>query len=96
MDPMSALPGGCQDVFCAPHLSLLVGATPMSVFLEHAPHVPAKLCPHAIVLCDAACGSVELRQGIYRDLNTMRNAFSKSLQHDTLDESPMEPLMDAL
>jgi hypothetical protein len=35
-------------------------------------------------------------QGIYRDLNTVRDAFDKSLQHDALDESPVEPLMDAL
>jgi hypothetical protein len=26
----------------------------------------------------------------------MHDAFDKSLQHNALDESPMEPLMDAL
>ncbi len=96
MDPMSVLPGGHQDVFCTPHLSLLVGATPTPVFLEHAPHVPAELRPRAVALRDAACGSVELRQGVYRDLNAVRGAFDKSLQHDALDESPVVPLMDAL
>ncbi|KAI0248197.1 hypothetical protein BJV78DRAFT_1334324 [Lactifluus subvellereus] len=85
-----------QDVFCAPHLSLLVGAIPTLVFLEHAPHVPAELRPRAAALRDAVCGSVEFRQGIYRDLNAVRDAFDKSLQYDALDESLVEPLMDAL
>ncbi|KAH8993017.1 hypothetical protein EDB92DRAFT_1944966 [Lactarius akahatsu] len=85
-----------QDVFCAPHLSLLVGAIPTLVFLEHAQHVPADLRPRAAALRDAVCGSVEFRQGIYRDLNAVRDAFDKSLQYDALDESLVEPLMDAL
>ncbi|KAI9448864.1 hypothetical protein BJY52DRAFT_1309908 [Lactarius psammicola] len=79
-----------QDVFCAPHLSLLVGAIPTLVFLEHAQHVPADLRPRAAALRDA------FRQGIYRDLNAVRDAFDKSLQYDALDESLVEPLMDAL
>jgi hypothetical protein len=78
----------CQDVFCAPHLSLLVGATPTPAFLEHAPHVPAELRPRAIALCDAAYSSAKLCQGIYQDLNAVRGAFDKSLWHDVLDESP--------
>ena len=85
-----------QDVFCAPHLSLLVGSIPTLVFLEHAQHVPADLRPRAAALRDAVCGSVEFRQGIYRDLNAVRDAFDKSLQYDALDESLVEPLMDAL
>jgi mediator of RNA polymerase II transcription subunit 12, fungi type len=85
-----------QDVFCASHLSLLVAAIPTLVFLEHAPHVPAELRPRAAALRDAVCGSVEFRQGIYRDLNAVRDAFDKSLQYDALDESLVEPLMDAL
>ncbi|KAI0293333.1 hypothetical protein B0F90DRAFT_1763644 [Multifurca ochricompacta] len=85
-----------QDVFCAPHLLLLVGAIPTLVFLEHASHVPAELRPRAAALRDAVCGSVEFRQGIYRDLNAVRDAFDKSLQYDALDESLVEPLMDAL
>ncbi|KAH9166651.1 hypothetical protein EDB89DRAFT_2128588 [Lactarius sanguifluus] len=85
-----------QDVFCAPHLTLLVGAIPTLVFLEHAHHVPADLRPRAAALRDAVCGSVEFRQGIYRDLNAVRDAFDKSLQYDALDESLVEPLMDAL
>jgi len=85
-----------QDVFCAPHLSLLVGSIPTLVFLEHAPHVPPELRPRAVALRDAVCGSVEFRQGIYRDLNAVRDAFDKSLQYDALDESLVEPLMDAL
>ncbi|KAH9053238.1 hypothetical protein EDB87DRAFT_1711186 [Lactarius vividus] len=85
-----------QDVFCAPHLSLLVGSIPTLVFLEHAQHVPADLRPRAAELRDAVCGSVEFRQGIYRDLNAVRDAFDKSLQYDALDESLVEPLMDAL
>jgi mediator of RNA polymerase II transcription subunit 12 len=85
-----------QDVFYAPHLSLLVGAIPTLVFLEHAQHVPADLRPRAAALRDAVCGSVEFRQGIYRDLNAVRDAFDKSLQYDALDESLVEPLMDAL
>ncbi|KAI0259684.1 hypothetical protein BC834DRAFT_606637 [Gloeopeniophorella convolvens] len=85
-----------QDVFCAPNLSLLVGAIPTLVFLEHAPHVPAELRQRAAVLRDAVCGTVEFRQGIYRDLNAVRDAFDKSLQYDALEESLVEPLMDAL
>jgi mediator of RNA polymerase II transcription subunit 12 len=85
-----------QDVFCAPHLSLLVGAIPTLVFLEHTPHVPPELRPRAVALRDAVCGSVEFRQGIYRDLNAVRDAFDRSLQYDALDESLVEPLMDAL
>lgn len=85
-----------QDVFCSPHLSLLVGAIPTLVFLEHAPHVPSELRSRAVALRDAVCGSVEFRQGIYRDLNAVRDAFDKSLQYDALDESLVEPLMDAL
>jgi mediator of RNA polymerase II transcription subunit 12 len=85
-----------QDVFCSPHLSLLVGAIPTLVFLEHAPHVPSELRRRAVALRDAVCGSIEFRQGIYRDLNAVRDAFDKSLQYDALDESLVEPLMDAL
>ncbi|KAH9993507.1 hypothetical protein BJV74DRAFT_833136 [Russula compacta] len=85
-----------QDVFCAPHLSLLVGAIPTLVFLEHALHVPPELRTRAVALRDEVCGSVEFRQGIYRDLNAVRDAFDKSLQYDALDESLVEPLMDAL
>jgi mediator of RNA polymerase II transcription subunit 12 len=85
-----------QDVFCAPHLSLLVGSIPTLVFLEHAQHVPVDLRPRAAALRDAVCGSVEFRQGIYRDLNAVRDAFDKSLQYDSLDECLVEPLMDAL
>jgi mediator of RNA polymerase II transcription subunit 12, fungi type len=85
-----------QDVFCSPHLSLLVGAIPTLVFLEHAPHVPSELRRRAVALRDAVCGSIEFRQGVYRDLNAVRDAFDKSLQYDALDESLVEPLMDAL
>ena len=85
-----------QDVFCAPHLSLLVGAIPTLVFLEHALHVPPELRTRAVALRDEVCSSVEFRQGIYRDLNAVRDAFDKSLQYDALDESLVEPLMDAL
>jgi len=64
--------------------------------MGYALQVPVELRPRAVALRDAACGSVELRPGVYRDLNAARDAFDKSLQHDALDESPTEPLMDAL
>jgi hypothetical protein len=50
----------CQDIFCTPHLSLLISAIPMPIFLEHAPYVPAKLCLCAVALCNAVCGSAKL------------------------------------
>jgi hypothetical protein len=64
--------------------------------MGHALQVPVELHPYAIALCDAACSSVELCPRVYWDLNTMCDAFNKSLQHDALDKSPAEPLMDAL
>jgi len=48
---------------------------------------------HYTMRCAVQSSSI---QGIYWDLNTVCDAFDKSLQHDALDESPMEPLMDAL
>ena len=33
---------------------------------------------------------------MYWDLNVVRDAFDKPLQHGALDESLVEPLMDAL
>ena len=44
-----------QDVFCTPHLSLLVGAVLTLVFLEHAQHVPADLQPHAAAHYNVVC-----------------------------------------
>ena len=64
--------------------------------MGYALQVPVELHPRAVALRDAACGSVKLRPGVYRDLNAAHDAFNKSLQHDALDESPAEPLMDAL
>ncbi|KAI0068850.1 hypothetical protein BV25DRAFT_1904185 [Artomyces pyxidatus] len=85
-----------QDVFYEPHLTLLVANIPTLVFLEHSTHVPEELRPLSAAMRQAVCEAVEFRKGIYRDLNAARDAFEHSLQYDTLDESLVEPLMDAL
>ncbi|KAI0045300.1 hypothetical protein FA95DRAFT_1495630 [Auriscalpium vulgare] len=85
-----------QDVFAEPHLSLLIASIPTLVFLEHDSNVPQELRPLSAALRGAVCETVEFRQGVYRDLNAARDAFEHSLQYDSLDESLVEPLMDAL
>jgi mediator of RNA polymerase II transcription subunit 12, fungi type len=85
-----------RDVFQEPHLSVLVSNIPTLVFLENSQIIPPDLRQLSAAIRHAICDVTEFRQGIYRDLNAVRDAFERSLQYNTLDESFVEPLMDAL
>ena len=67
-----------QDVFC--HTTFLPSRWCHSHARIPRARTHAELRPRAVGLRDAVCGSVEFRQGIYRDLNAVRDAFDKSLQ----------------
>ncbi|TFY65710.1 hypothetical protein EVG20_g5379 [Dentipellis fragilis] len=83
-------------VFQEPHLSQLVANIPTLVFLEHSHHIPEDLRQLSATLRHAICEVTDFRQGIYRDLTAVRQAFERCLQYDTLDETLVEPIMDAL
>ncbi|KAI9510086.1 hypothetical protein F5148DRAFT_1182339 [Russula earlei] len=81
-----------RDVFCAPHLSLLVGAIPTLVFLEHASHVPPELRTRAVALRDAVCGSVEfqpLMDALRLILNVTRTDTATIGSSEWLDTSAL-------
>ncbi|THH13392.1 hypothetical protein EW146_g6819 [Bondarzewia mesenterica] len=85
-----------QDVFADPHLLLLISNIPVLVFIENSSHIPEELRQLSSAIRHAVCDITEFRQGVYRDLNAVRDAFERWLQYDTLDEVLVEPLMDAL
>lgn len=85
-----------QDVCAEPHLLLLVSNIPVLVFVENDPHIPEELRQLSSSIRHAVCEITEFRQGVYRDLSAVRAAFERWLQYDSLDESLVEPLMDAL
>ena len=81
----------CQDVFCR------ITSFPSRRCHSHAripracTHVPTELHPRAVGgVRDVVRGSIEFHQGIYSDLNAVRDAFDKSLQYDVVpvDEWP--------
>lgn len=84
------------DVFQEPHLSLLVSNIPVLVFLEKSEHIPEDLRMTSGDIRSQVCAVTEFRQGIYRNLDMARDAFETLVQYDTLEESLLEPLMDAL
>ncbi|KAI0311143.1 hypothetical protein OF83DRAFT_1152155 [Amylostereum chailletii] len=85
-----------QDAFQGRHISALVASIPTLVFLEHSRRLPKELGHMSGVLRCAVCGVPEFRQAVYRDLNAVRDAFERTLRLDSLEESLVEPLMDAL
>ncbi|KAI0026676.1 hypothetical protein K488DRAFT_65362, partial [Vararia minispora EC-137] len=85
-----------QDVFVRPHIQLLIAHIPTLVFLEHSRGVSTELGKLSGTIRQAVCEVPEFRQGVYRDLNAVRDAFESSSKLETLEESLVEHLMDAL
>jgi hypothetical protein len=84
------------DVFARAHIATLVAHVPTLVFLEHCARVGPELGALSGALRCAVCEVPEFRQGVYRDLNAVREAFESSSKLESLDESLVEHLMDAL
>ncbi|GLB37302.1 putative transcription mediator complex subunit Med12 [Lyophyllum shimeji] len=78
-----------QDVYCAPHFPLLASSIPLLICVEHNEHIPQELRADVTSLRHLISQDRDFRQGAYRNLDVIRDAFELSLLH--LDE-PCGPL----
>lgn len=85
-----------QDVFRKESLRDLVSQMPTLVFLEKSRGVSTELGELSGAIRGAVCEVPAFRQGVYRDLNAVRDAFERTLKLNTLDEVLLDHLMDAL
>lgn len=85
-----------QDVFREDPLKDLVSQIPTLVFLEKSRGVSTELGELSGTIRGAVCEVPAFRQGVYRDLNAVRDAFERTLELNTLDEILLDHLMDAL
>ncbi|ESK91038.1 rna polymerase ii mediator complex component [Moniliophthora roreri MCA 2997] len=69
-----------QDVYKEPHFPLLIANIPALVSLENNANIPEDLRQEAKAIRQRLCEEDPFRQGVYRNLNIVREAFEKSLQ----------------
>jgi mediator of RNA polymerase II transcription subunit 12 len=74
-----------QDVYCAPHFSSLISSIPFLICVENNISVPEDLRIESTSLRHSLCQDRDFRQGAYRNLDAIREAFEEALQH--LDEN---------
>lgn len=74
-----------QDVYCAPHFQLLVSSIPLLICVGNNTSVREELRNETTSLRHSLCQDRDFRQGAYRNLDAVREAFEEALQH--LDES---------
>lgn len=67
-----------QSVYEEPHFSLLIASIPALISLEINPDVPPNLRIESTGLRFRLCQDPGFRQGAYRDLNVIRDAFDNS------------------
>jgi len=67
-----------QEVYEEPHFSLLIASIPGLISLEINPEVPEHLRVESTSLRFRLCQDPGFRQGAYRDLNVIRDAFDNS------------------
>lgn len=67
-----------QDVFEEPHFPMLVLSIPALISVEHNPIIPESLRHESNVLRCRLCQQTSFRQGAYRNLDIIREAFENS------------------
>lgn len=85
-----------QEVYREPHFSLLIAVIPTLVLVENNEHIPDDLRRESKSLRCTLCETEEFRQGAYRNLDIVRDAFEQQLQSGNADEKLEEPMIDAL
>ncbi|RDB24995.1 Mediator of RNA polymerase II transcription subunit 12 [Hypsizygus marmoreus] len=78
-----------QDVYCMPHFPFLASSIPLLICVENNEHVPEDLRADSTLLRQMICQNRDFRQGAYRNLDAIREAFEYSLQQL---EQPAGPL----
>ncbi|KAG5646822.1 hypothetical protein DXG03_002199 [Asterophora parasitica] len=73
-----------QDVYCSPHFSLLASSIPLLICVENSEHISKELRTDSMSLRHLISRHRDFRQGAYRNLDAIREAFELSLQR--LDE----------
>lgn len=69
-----------QDVFYESHFPTLIGAIPLLISLENNTHIPPDLRRQSTSLRQNFCQDKNFRQGAYRHLDAIREAFEQFLQ----------------
>jgi mediator of RNA polymerase II transcription subunit 12 len=67
-----------KEVYEEPHFSVLIASIPALISLEINPEVPENLRVESTSLRFRLCQDPGFRQGAYRDLNVIRDAFDSS------------------
>ncbi|KAF5386158.1 hypothetical protein D9615_002361 [Tricholomella constricta] len=73
-----------QDVYCGPHFPLLASSIPLLICVENNEHISEGLRDDSMSLRHLISRHQDFRQGAYRNLDAIREAFEFSLQQ--LDE----------
>ncbi|KAF8070344.1 hypothetical protein FPV67DRAFT_1413891 [Lyophyllum atratum] len=73
-----------QDVYCGPHFPLLASSIPLLICVENNQHISEQLRGDATSLRHLISQNQDFRQGAYRNLDAIREAFELSLHQ--LDE----------
>jgi mediator of RNA polymerase II transcription subunit 12 len=69
-----------QDVYRLPHFRLLALSFPLLIFIENNQYVPENLRNESASLRYLLSESGEFRQGAYRNLDVIQEAFENSLE----------------
>lgn len=69
-----------QDVYYMPHFPSLAASIPLLICVEHNEHVPGDLRQDSTALRHLLSQNCDFRQGAYRNLDAIREAFEDSLQ----------------
>lgn len=85
-----------ETVYRETHFPLLLGNVPTLVSIEGNPHLPEDIRTMACSIRLRACQLDEFRQGVYRDLIEVREAFEKPLKAEGVPEALHEHLVAAL
>lgn len=68
-----------QDVYRKSHFPLIVASIPLLVVLENNAHVPEHLRVEAASIRRALCEDQDFRQGVFRSLDAVRDAFERPI-----------------
>jgi len=74
-----------QDVYCLPHFRVLASSFPLLIFIENNQHVPEEFRNESALLRTWLSESGDFRQGAYRNLDVIQEAFENSLEQ--MDET---------
>jgi mediator of RNA polymerase II transcription subunit 12, fungi type len=85
-----------QSVYHGTHFPLLLGNIPTLVSMERNTHVPEDIRKTAASIRIRICRLDEFRQGVYRDLDEVREAFEQPLKVEEIQAGLHESLVAAL